>query len=361
MKQKRILIIAISVIILIGLGSAYWYLNFLLAKPLGPSLSDELAGQPIANMDQLQTPDRLSLPGITQEPLLPLQPLQTQAPLPTQGPPLCGDISVLTILLSGIDYRGDNYLYGLADVIRIVRIDFTIPKVTIFTLDRDLWVEIPGIQDHYGITHGKLNQAYFYGVPGMGYYDGSAGGAGLLAKTIKWNFGLTVDDYIVVSMAAFVKGVDALGGIEVNVPRSLDAGSSSFNTGLQHMSGSEALDLARIREGYSSLIRISNQDAIIKGILEKISSPDVILKIPALLQALQGTVLTDLSPNQVNNMVCLVKKMSGADLNFAEIPTSYYAQSWIYDPSMQMNVWVWDIDFNVIRYYSSEFQSGRWP
>jgi LCP family protein required for cell wall assembly len=352
MKEKKIFFVALFICIVIGLVSAYLYVNTLLAKPLGPSLSEDLAGQPTSNFNQLPTSDQTSLPFLTQ------QPLQTLVP------PLCGDTPVLTILVSGIDYRGDNYLYGLADVIRIVRIDFTKPKVTIFTLDRDIWVEIPGIQAHYGITHGKLNQAYFYGVPAMGYYDGTAGGAGLLAKTLKWNFGLTVDNYIVVNMAAFVKGVDALGGIDVYVPNSLDgspAGLSSFDAGEQHLNGTRALDLARIRKGYSSLIRISNQDAIIKGLTDKISSPDIILKIPALLQALKGTVLTDLSPNQINSMVCLVKKMNNTDLNFAEIPDSYYVQSNIYDPDMHQNTFIWDIDFNVIRKYVSEFQSGRWP
>jgi polyisoprenyl-teichoic acid--peptidoglycan teichoic acid transferase len=200
-------------------------------------------------------------------------------------------------------------------------------------------VEIPGIEDHYGITHGKLNQAYFYGVPAMGYYDGTAGGAELLAKTLKWNFGLTVDNYVVVNMAAFVRTVDTLDGIDIYLPESVDGNVHSqnlgyFNAGTQHLSGTQALALARIREGYSSLIRISNQDAIIKGLADKISSPAIILKIPALLQALKGTVLTDLSPNQINNMVCLAKKMDSADLRFAEIPTSYYTQSTIYDPDI---------------------------
>jgi len=352
MNKKNIFFVALFICIVIGLVFADLYANTLFSKPLGPSLSEDLAGQPTFNFNQPPTPNQTSIP------------LLTQQPLQTQGPPLCGNNPVLTILVSGIDYRGDNYLYGLADVIRIVRIDFTRPKVTIFTLDRDIWVEIPGIQDHYGITHGKLNQAYFYGVPAMGYYDGTAGGSGLLAKTLKWNFGLTVDNYIVVSMAAFVKGVDALGGIDVNVPSSLDgrpAGLSSFSAGEQHLNGTRALDLARIREGYSSLIRISNQDAIIKGITDKISSPDIILKVPALLQALKGTVRTDLSPNQINSMVCLVKKINNSDLSFAEIPDSYYVQSTIYDPDTHANVFIWNIDFNVIRQYVSEFQSGQWP
>ena len=100
------------------------------------------------------------------------------------GEPVCGGPELMTILLIGSDYRGDGYLYGLADAIRIVRIDFTVPSVTVLDFPRDLWVEIPGIADHYGLTHGKLNQAYFYGSEGMGYYDGPGEGPGLLARTL---------------------------------------------------------------------------------------------------------------------------------------------------------------------------------
>ena len=88
----------------------------------------------------------------------------------------------MTLLVVGSDERSEDYLYGLANSIRIVRIDFTAPKLMILDVPRDLWVEIPGIADHYGVTHGKLNQAYFFGNPGMGYYDGPGEGQGLLAR-----------------------------------------------------------------------------------------------------------------------------------------------------------------------------------
>jgi LCP family protein required for cell wall assembly len=360
MNMKKILVVALSICVIIASVSAYIYFNNLLAKPLGPSLREDLAGQPTSEITGFPT----SIQSTSQPPTQ--QPLVTQQPSPTQSPPLCGDTPVLTILVAGIDYEGDGYVYGLADVIRIVRVDFTIPKVTIFTLDRDIWVEIPGIEDHYGITHGKLNQAYFYGVPAMGYYDGTAGGAGLLAKTLKLNFGLNVDNYVVVNMAAFVRTVDTLDGIDIYLPESVDGNvhgytEGYFPAGIQHLDGTRALNLARVREGYSSLIRITNQDAIIKGLADKITSPAVILKIPALIQILKDTVLTDLSPNQINSMVCLAKKMDSADLRFAEIPTSYYTQSTIYDPDIHANVFIWNIDFNVIRSYVSDFQSGRWP
>ena len=86
----------------------------------------------------------------------------TNTPIPTATPePLCGGPETMTVLALGVDSGGDNdYLYGLADVIKVVRVDFVTPKVTVMSLPRDLWVQIPGIED-FGVTEGKLNQSYF--------------------------------------------------------------------------------------------------------------------------------------------------------------------------------------------------------
>ena len=139
--------------------------------PLGPSLA--LPSQ---------------TPGATPSPvfLTPLKPTSSPQPnAPSRASaqveplPLCGGPKLLNILAIGSDTRATGYLYGLADVTRLVRIDFITPRVTVLEFPRDIWVEIPGISDHYGTTHGKINQAYLYGNPGMGYYDGPGQGPGL--------------------------------------------------------------------------------------------------------------------------------------------------------------------------------------
>ncbi len=334
-------------------------------QPLGPVLNNN----PIFGQAATRT-------GESDQAVQTLQAGQTS--LPTKGTtaaPLCGNQPTLTILLAGIDYRGDNYLYGLADVIRVVRVDFTQAKVAVFAIDRALWVEIPGIADHYDITHGLLNQSYFFGVPAMGYYDSPAGGAGLLAQTLNYNFGMNVDNYLVVSMAAFTKGIDTLGGIDVYLPEPMDGNIAPvdghleegeeflgfFSAGWHHLAGEEALNLARIRMGYSSLVRITNQDAIIQGIYAKVRSPEVITKIPALIKLMQDTVLTDLSAQQVNNLYCLAKLMDKDSLAFAEIPVEYYVPAWVYSEYMHQYLNFYDIDFDVVRFYVENFQNGTWP
>jgi hypothetical protein len=96
---------------------------------------------------------------------------------PTATPaPLCGGPPTMLVLGIGADNRDNNYLYGLADAIRVARIDFTVPAVSMLTF-RDLWVEIPNLTVR--IEYGKLNQAYLTEI-GMGYYEGP-GRADLLA------------------------------------------------------------------------------------------------------------------------------------------------------------------------------------
>lgn len=142
--------------------------------------------------------------------------LSTPQPSPiATKQPMCNGPATMTLLVIGADQRGN--LYGLADSIYIMYIDFSTPKVMIIDFPRDLWVEIPGISDHYGVTHGKINQAYFFGTPGMGYYDGPGEGPGLLARTLDLNFGLRLDHYLTVDMPIFVRMIDAVGGVDIKV------------------------------------------------------------------------------------------------------------------------------------------------
>jgi LCP family protein required for cell wall assembly len=361
MSKKSLIIVFLFLCVITGDVFGVLYLKSLMDKPLGPSLK----GNPSERTASAST-QSVSDSNILQTPIQDQNQNTTLLLTPTIGtplPPLCGNTPVLTVLAVGIDFRGDNYLYGLADVIRIVRVDFTTHNVSVLTIDRAIWVEIPGISSHYGVTHGLLNQAYFFGVPAMGYYDGPGGGAGLLAKTLKKNFDLDVDNYVVVDMGVFVKFVDALGGVDVNLPAPVDGTPDFpfFNAGQQHLSGTQALELARIREKYSTLIRDSNQDIIIRAIFNKLSSPDIIVKVPKLVQAFQNAGLTDLSHSQIENMVCLLRKMDRTNLTFRSIPDKYYIYAWIYDDYMHQDENIWNVDFNIFRSYIRDFMNGQWP
>jgi LCP family protein required for cell wall assembly len=300
---------------------------------------------------------------------------QTSSPLPTNNStatptqqPLCGGPPVLTVLGIGADSDPD-YLYGLADVIRIVRVDFVTPKVTVLSMPRDLWVEIPDVEDPYGITHGKLNQAFFYGSPGMGYYHEAGGGPGLLARTLDQNFGLRVDHYGAVDMSTFVRIVDAVGGIDIYLPNDVDGrpidekteDMGYFTAGQQHFNGDEALRFSRIRKKYNDFTRMDHQNMVICSLKAKITSPAVLPKIPKIIASFQDSVLTDLSPEQFAQLACLAPRLKRENLLFTSLPAEIMSPGRVFSPQQKNEVFIMEADFDVIRDYVHQFMAGTWP
>ena len=344
----------LALIVLIAAGARLWgSWN----RPLGVEL-----GLPTstATLARTSIPTATFRPGIT----------PSAASTSTLAPaPLCGGPPVMTVLGIGVGYSADDYLYGLSDVMRIVRVDFVTPKITVLDLPRDLWVEIPDIAKHYGIDHGKLNQAYFYGNPGMGYYEGPGAGPGLLARTLQKNFGLAVDHYGAVNMLTFVKMVDAVGGIDVYLPEDVDgrpvdshtADMGYFYAGQQHLNGAAALRLARIRKKYTVFKRSENQNIVLCALKDKILTPAVLPRVPQIAQSFFGSVQTDLSPAQISQMACLLPKVSGENLIFASVPQELFKQSRVYDPYGKYTTFVWDVDRNVLQNYIDRFMAGEWP
>jgi len=295
----------------------------------------------------------------------------TQAsPIPSFTPNvgLCGAPPAMNILTVGTDARSDNYTYGLADVIRLVHVDFVNPKVTVLEFPRDLWVEIPDIADNLkGQDHEKLNQAYLYGNRGFGYTDDPAQGPGLLARTLTLNFGTQIDHYAAVNMQTFVKIINAVGGIDVNLPKTIDGRTADdtnnrllFIAGTHHLDGTRALTLARIRiEGVFA--RAENQNRVLCALRDKLTNPTVITKIPAIIQSFQGAVQTDLSLEQLGQLACIGTHIPSGNIIFASFPQEYFKQARQYDPVFKKNIFIWDVDFDIIRDYVSQFNNGTWP
>jgi len=268
----------------------------------------------------------------------------------------------------GSDSRSDSYQYGLGDVIRIIRIDFVNAKVTILGFQRDLWVEIPDIADDIdGQDHEKLNQAYLYGNPGFGYYDGPGEGPGLLARTLAHNFGVVPDRYIGVNMRTFEKIVDAVDGIEVYLPNGVDgrtdedrSGRLVFPPGHQILNGEKALTLARTRND-GVFTRAGYQNTVICALQEKLISASVIPRIPALINSFKGAVQTDLTPEQITQLACIGTRLKGEDITFVSFPEEIFEGTRIFDPVFDGRVFIWEVDYEILREYIASFNAGTWP
>jgi LCP family protein required for cell wall assembly len=296
--------------------------------------------------------------------LAPLLSFETATP---EGAPRCGGPAVMNLLAIGTDARSNSYLYGLADVIRIVRVDFVGPRVAVLEFPRDLWVEIPQILDDIGQDHEKLNQAYLYGNPGFGYYDHPSAGPGLLAETLDLNFGLRSDHYVAVNMRTFEKIVDAVDGIDVDLELTVDGRSDEdrssrlvFAAGHHHLSGPEALTLARVRSD-GVFMRAEHQNTVLCALREKFARPEVVTQIPDLIAAFQDNIQTDLSIEQLGQLACIGTQLRPENVTFTSFPQQLFVQDRVFDPVFGKRVFVWKVDYTVLRDIVTLFQAGLWP
>lgn len=276
-----------------------------------------------------------------------LQQEKEAAQLENPNPPICGEDRELLILAVGIDYRGDDYLYGLGDVIRVIHVDYTQPQVNVVALPRTLLISNLG--DHLDVEGPiLLNQGYLFGTPGMGHYAGTGFGAGSLSEVIKINFGLAVDHYVVFNFKAFIDFIDEIGGIEVDLPEIVDDRPYAyFPAGKQTLNGKEALDLARVRRKYSDNYRINTQTMIIKSVLRKLTQPQTLIKLPQLALDTRESILTDVTPNQIQDAICLLRKISTEHIDFYSPGDDLILADSEYIPTTDANMYIhrWDSNF----------------
>ena len=370
---KKLFITVILLDVIIGGLALIYVFTALWNKPLGPSMGlstrvNELT-KSLSATSILDSQDTGASPGSASSPSSLFSKI-TSLFNKTDGTnkPLCGGPPVMTILVVGSDERQNDYLYGLADSIRIVRIDFSVPKVMVLDIPRDLWVDIPDIADHYGITQGKINQAYFFGNPGMGYYDGPGEGPGLLARTLDLNYGLKVDQYLAVDRTTFVDIINSIGGIDILLSSTIDLNQNQdgahpdlvLGPGAHHLDGDQALTLA-VNRNPSIFQRARFQNIVLSALQGKLFSLAMIPELPKLISQFAGSVRTDLSPNDINQLICVGKALTSENTQMVAFPEKMFTSGSTYDPYRQVNTFTLSVDVNLFREYVTEFMNGTWP
>lgn len=165
----------------------------------------------------------------------------------------------LFILVLGSDARpGQNVERARADSIHIVGIDVKRKRASILGFPRDSWVSIPG----YGMA--KINTALF------------VGGPDLMVRTIESLTGIRLDFYVLTSFHGLTSMVNAIGGLEVDVPYGMHDrfSGSNFSPGRQKLDGKEALAFSRDRHSVPNgdFSRSMNQGRLLLAALKKLRS-----------------------------------------------------------------------------------------
>jgi LCP family protein required for cell wall assembly len=116
------------------------------------------------------------------------------------------------VLVMGIDRRPGEAFISRTDTMMLMSIDPEKDTASILSIPRDLYVVLPGR------GRDRINTAFVYGSAG----NNPAAGAQLAMQTVEYNLGVPVDHYLMVDFSAVTRGVDALGGIDVNVPYNIN-------------------------------------------------------------------------------------------------------------------------------------------
>ncbi|MGC9332891.1 MAG: LCP family protein [Anaerolineae bacterium] len=224
----------------------------------------------------------------------------------------------INVLLLGIDRRGSSGWGFRTDTMIIVTVDPAHDTVGMLSIPRDLYLNIPGVGER------RINEANVWGYQ----RDYPGGGPALLKHTIESHFGIAIDYYIMIDFDGFTKIIDTLGGIEVDVPRTLHDtmypmpkpgdphayGTVHFDPGLQHMNGERALQYARSRMSTSDFDRADRQQRILLAIREKALGLNLIPKLPALAATMGNMVKTDMTLEEMGELALLSPQIDIANM-----------------------------------------------
>ena len=224
-----------------------------------------------------------------------------------------------TTLLLGTDHSTrikERTGFQRSDSIMLLRTDPGKGRLNFLSIPRDLRVDVPG--------HGfdKINVAY------------QLGGPSLAIRTVRRFTDIEVNHVVVVDFDAFIKVIDKVGGVDINVPAPILSNKFDcpfktqarcdrwqgwrFAKGTQHMNGRRARVYSRIRENKldpsdSDITRTERQQEVIQALLSKLTSPGVLVKLPFIGDDIMRPLTTDLSAGQLIQ-IAAVKKRSGSEL-----------------------------------------------
>jgi len=219
------------------------------------------------------------------------------------------------VLLLGTDVGGGN-----TDVIASLRVDGGVTKIT--QVPRDTYIEAEG----YGPN--KINALY------------SLGGTDLLKRELSRKLGRPITHHVVVNLGAIRRMADALGGIEVDVPKRMAYTDHSqglyidLQPGLQTLKGRELEGFLRFRhDEMGDIGRLERQQLALQALFRKLTKPEHLVRLPVLLAAAGKDLKTDLGPMELGGLITAMgttqletKRLGGRPFYRNDI--SYWEADW---------------------------------
>lgn len=190
---------------------------------------------------------------------------------------------IINVLVLGVDERGDDV--GRSDTAFVVTIDTNKKAATVLSIPRDTRVKIPGHK------WDKLNHAYAYG------------GTKLSQRTVEDLLGIPINYTVKVNFTSFVRLIDAVGGITIDVEKRMkysdpydDNGGLyiDLQPGVQKMNGKTAIQYVRYRDEEGDIGRVARQQKFMKAFLHEFTDPRLVTRLPDIIKECSATLKTDM-------------------------------------------------------------------
>lgn len=245
----------------------------------------------------------------------------------------------INLLVLGTDNRGDEV--ARSDSIMLVTADVDTHQVSVISIPRDTRVNIPGV----GLT--KINHANAIGELKGGVHEGTLESANAVSNLL----GVTINYYVKINFQGFQKAVDAVGGIDVNLPNVVndDLRDIHLSAGANHLSGDEALRLARARYGLPNGDSDRQQDQfyILSALAHQMLNLSNISKLPEALTIIQQDLMdTNLSTPEMVTMGLAFKGIAKETIKHYQLPGQGTSA---HDPIVGANVYYYEPDMEGVK------------
>ena len=258
----------------------------------------------------------------------------------TTVPPYFNADQRVTVLLIGTD-AGYGRPGARADSINVATVDLKTGNVAMFGIPRNT-AGVPLGEK----TAAALKMTVFpeiinalYGAvskhPEIAPKGGDPG-AEAIRETASLILGIPIDYYAVVNMMGLVDVVNAFGGVDINLQQALhityapleegeQKTSYTFNVGINHMDGLEALAYARDRSDSSDYVRMGRQRCVLMALLYQNGVGSLMLKFPKIAAAIQKNVETNIPVSALPELVKMRSKVETNEM----ISVGFTPPDWI--------------------------------
>ncbi|MEC0068367.1 LCP family protein [Bacillus cereus] len=229
--------------------------------------------------------------------------------------PITNNVSVLIMGVDESDVRGKEYGEAIrTDALLLATFNKDSKTVKLLSIPRDTYTYIPIEKKKDKITH-----AHAFGSA----KNGKNGGPQASIDAVEKLMNVPVDYFVKFNFKSFIKIVDDLGGVEVDVPVEFTEQDSNDNAeaihlekGVQKLNGEEALALARTRHIDSDAMRGQRQQLVIEAILKKLTSVGSVTKVGNIIDDINGQFVTNLT---FDDMLSFYKYGSDSEIEKLQI------------------------------------------